>query len=381
MRSMKQILLYLLFPLCTGLFGQISISKFSLPYKGATLKTYVNISPEIDFSANGGPQTWDFSNLSKTNPNEVELLDPSEGSVDVSNATFIIKTTDFVEQYYKNTGEFIEETYIKTLDPIFNSFEISNSYAKNPMYRKGTIIFGQSYAYEGRIEAPFAWDDLPDTLTGGIGLQLDSIRFNTNWVRTDEITGWGTVILPDASWPALKEESNLERFVTIDVFFLGTWIEAPVSLLEAFLGDFADALQPDTSYSVNFYTDEAIEVLAAIQLSEQNGEANSIEYKQGSEITEIFNATALRKPEVSTYPNPSYGITSFKFDNCRAGTYNVQIHNILGYKIWSKEYQIKQNQKPIEEDLSMLTKGTYLYSVYDPLGKKIATKRLVIINP
>lgn len=378
---MKQSLLFVFLIFCSSLIGQISISKFSLPYQGATLKTYFNVAPNVDFSANGGPITWDFSGLSKTNPMEVELLAPTEGSVDVSNASFLIKNTDFLEQYYYNTGEFIEEVYLKTLDPIFNSFEISNSYAKNPVYRKGTIIYGQSYAYEGRIEAPFAWEDLPDTLTGGIGLQLDSIRFNTNWVRTDEITGWGTVVLPDATWPALKEESSLERFVTIDIFFLGTWIEAPISLLEAFLGDFADALQPDTTHSVNFYTDEAIEVLASIQLTEKGGDPLSIEYKQGSELTEIFNANALKKPSISTYPNPSYGITSFKFDNCRSGTYAVQIYNILGSKIWEKQIQLKENQKPIEVDLSMLTKGTYLYSVYDSKGKKISTKRLVIINP
>lgn len=374
----------LIFFMCISLSisAQISINKNSLPYVGATLKTYTNINPDVDLSGTEGPITWDFSSLSTTLLNEVKLEDPSEGSASVSEADFVIKTTDFVERYYKNSNDFIEEIYLITLDPVFNSFEIQNSYAQNPIYRKGSIEYEQSYASESRFEAPLAWDDLPDTITSGIGLQFDSVRFNTNWNRTDDITAYGEVILPDATWPALKEETEIIRFVTIDVFFLGAWIEAPAQLLEAFLGDFADLLQPDTTHTVNFYSNQSIEILASFQMDEDNLEPTTVEYKAGPEITTDTYETQLNHiTEVSIYPNPSFGNVSFQFKHCVPGTYKIQIFNVLGEKIWNSSYNLKPNNKPFQTDLSQLSKGTYLYTVYGPQGNKITTKRLVIINP
>lgn len=379
---MKRNFTFLLVLLGFYLQAQISVTKFSLPYVGATLKTYVNIAPNINYSESGANKTWDFSTLSKTNLNEVDLLEPNQGSINVANANFLIKSANgVIEQYYKTTDEFIEEIFIKTLDPVFNSFEILNSYAKNPVYRKANIYYGQSYASESKIQVPLAWADLPDTLVGGIGLSFDSIRFNTNFFRVDEITSYGTVILPDASWPALKEETSTMRSVTIDVFFFNTWIEAPTQLLEAFLGDFAGFLQPDTSYSINYYTDDAIEVLASLQLNDKNGSVIRVEYKAGSEITDTYKYSYNKVREVSSFPNPSFGNVTFKFENCKPGNYNIQVFDILGRKVHNTTYSLKTDNKPFNVDLSFLKKGTYLYSVIDPKGQKITTKKLVILNP
>lgn len=372
--------LYFLFfcLICSHCFGQISIDKFSMPSQGETLKTWVSASTNVDLGTTDGPQTWDFTTLSKDAENNVELLSPSEGSIDVPSADFLIKTGEFVERYFVKSDANITEVYLKTIDPVFQTFEITNAYEEAPVYRKGNIDFGQTYSNNSLYRAAIAWDELPDTITGQVGLAFDSIRINTNFLRTDEIDAYGTVQLPDGNWEALREKSTLERTISIDVFFLGTWITAPTEVLETALGGFADLLAPDTSYMTNFYSDQAIEVLAAFNTTE-DGEILSSEFKAGSEITNIIDLENKR-PDVSTFPNPSFGNVSFNFENTPSGIYTIQVYNILGKKLWSKDVTLSSN-KPIYADLTNLKKGTYLYSVYDSSGNKITTKRLVILNP
>ena len=359
-------------------FGQISIDKFSLPTQGETLKTWVSATANVDLGTTDGPQVWDFTSLSKDVPNDVTLLSPSEGSVVVADATMLIKQGDLVERYLKTEEIGILEIHLKTLDPIFETFEISNSYALPPLYRKTTLIYGQQYSNDSKYQAPIAWDDLPDTITGSVGLSFDSIRVNTNFNRTDKIDAYGTVKLPDGEWEALRESTTLIRTVSIDVFFLGTWIEAPIEIIETALGGFADVIAPDTTYSTNFYTDKAIEVLAAFTLND-DGEPVGATFKAGGEITDIDLYTS-KKADVSTYPNPSFGTVNFTFENCAIGDYTIQIYNVLGKKILSKNISV-DSTKTSRLDLTMLKKGTYLYSVYDSSGSKITTKRIVILNP
>jgi len=378
---MKQIFTFLLFMSVLSISAQISISKFSLPYLGATLKTYVDVETNVDVGTTGGPHEWDFTGLQKTNYTEVNLEDPTSGSVPVAAATFVIKSNDLLEQYYTINEEGIDEIFIKTVDPVLMTFEISNGYAINPKYRKATILYDATYESGSRLEAALAFDQLPDTLTSGIGIDIDSIRFNTNFDRTDKIDAYGVVKLPDGDWNALRETSTSIRSVTIDILIpiLG-WIEAPPEILATFLGDFGEFLNPDTTTTINFYSDQSIEVLAAMQMDD-DGNVTSSEYKAGPEVTEVFNTDYSENPEVNVYPNPSFGQVTFNFDNCRPGNYTIQVHDILGKEMYEDTYLLPLNNKPYKASFSTLKKGTYLYSIYDPKGVKITTKRLVIVNP
>lgn len=349
-----------------------------MPTKGETLKTWTSINTNVSIEATGGPQTWDFSTLTKDVENNVELLDPSEGTVSVPNATFLIKNGEFVERYYNKADDGIREIFLKTLDPLFQTYEIENEYAEKPMYRKATILYGQSHTNNSKYQAAIAWDDLPDTITGQVGLSFDSIRINTIFEREDDIDGYGTVILPDGEWDALRESTRVIREITIEVFFLGTWIQAPTEVLENALGEYAEFLAPDTTNFVNFYTDKAIEVLAAFTLDD-NGNPVTAQFKAGSEITDI-QSYADKKADITAFPNPSFGNVTFTFENCKIGKYNLKVYNIIGKELINKNMRIDTN-KIARVDLTSLKKGTYLYSIFDDNGNKITTKRIVILNP
>lgn len=381
MHQIYSIVLFI-FAMSVSSYAQISIDKFNLPKAGTTLKYSASSNLDVDLGSAGANKTWDFSSLTKDNNIEVEFLNVSEGSIAVPNATMLTKSGNGnVEQYYSNTDLGLEEIFIKTKDPLTNSIEIERSYNKNPLYRRNTIYYGQNFQTESKFGMPIAWKDLPDTITSGIGLQLDSVRFNQVSKTSSEVDAYGVVKLPDADWDVLREKSVTERKLTVDIHFLGTWIEAPKELLEGLSGQFAAFLKPDTSHTVVFYSDKAVEQIARFRTNIKTGAIEAAFFKNGAAITQTENFISKKEQDVNCYPNPSFGDVNFKFENCSPGKYTVQVYSILGRKMWEKSYYLNPHKKSLPADLSALKKGTYLYSVFNPQGKKITTKRLIILNP
>jgi hypothetical protein len=85
------------------------------------------------------------------------------------------------------------------------------------------------------------------------------------------------------------------------------------------------------------------------------------------------------KKDVLVYPNPSFGEFNFRFMNFPQGDYYIEIFNVVGKTI-TKNRISKINDSSVHLDLSWLRKGTYIYSILDANGKKLATKRLGIIS-
>lgn len=61
------------------------------------------------------------------------------------------------------------------------------------------------------------------------------------------------------------------------------------------------------------------------------------------------------------------------------GNYTFNLYNIIGKKLHTIPFT-NQNGEKILIKLEGLSKGTYIYSVDSPEGKKIQTKRLMIMS-
>lgn len=371
----------MIFSTCVYTQAQISIDKFSLPQKGDILKTKIALTPMIKVGKPGADKVWDFSNVDGI-PKKVELLSPSEGSVELNDAEFLVKPTEVVENYYRSDSKGdIYQYYIKTVDPIFQQFEINTPFTDDEIYRKAYINFGDSDYYISRYGLSLAWSDLPDTLTQGIPLTFDSVRFSLVVDRQDVIDAYGTVKLPDGDWDALRERSTRVRKVEVAGYSFGTWIPIPTNLLSQLLGQYAPLVNPDTTYHFNYYSDKAIETIASVVSKNEDGsDPASIEYKDGAEITNVLDVSNSL-PNISAYPNPTYGMVEFTLDQVKTGDYTIVVYNILGKTLWEKDIRKTKSKHHFKADLSSLQKGTYLYSVLDKYGTKLVTKRLVIINP
>lgn len=374
-------LIFLILGVCTA-YSQISVDKYSLPKKGDVLKTRVATTPDVNVGEKGGPHVWDFSNVAKGLPKEVELVDPSEGSVGISDAEFLINEQGLAERYFKFVDEDLYEYHLKTKDPIFQQYEISSNYVENKIYRRGNVIYGNNNYYISNFGWPVAWDEIPDSITNQMPLKFDSLRISSVEDAQTKVDAYGKLILPDAQWDVLREKVKVIRQVGVAGYFNGTWITIDNNILKQVLSEYAQFFEPDTSYYFNYYSDKTIEVVASVvSKSEEGSNPLSIEYKDGAMPTHVDSYDDFEKPVISVYPNPTFGNVEFSFDHVPAGVYSIYVYNLLGRKEWSTTILKSDELRMFKRDLSELPRGTYLYSIFDSKGRKLTTKRIVIMTP
>ncbi len=77
---------------------------------------------------------------------------------------------------------------------------------------------------------------------------------------------------------------------------------------------------------------------------------------------------------LEVYPNPSSGIFNLIVSNPISGTADINVFNIQGQKLYTKQYSVDLNSNKLSLDLSGLAKGIYLLNVYingSRLSKKL----------
>ena len=85
------------------------------------------------------------------------------------------------------------------------------------------------------------------------------------------------------------------------------------------------------------------------------------------------------KEQFVVYPTISYGDVGVQFFGFKEGAYKLELYSILGTKIWTQTFYVNGNAS-YSADLSFLPKGNYQYSLIDPNGYRVLSKRLGIIK-
>lgn len=378
---MKQVYLTLALSLFFVLgYSQISIDKFSLPKQGDVLEMKASTSSSIDVGQTGGPYNWNFTSLTG-NDVFIALEAPSAGSVSLADADFAI-INNGTEAYYKQlSNNDLVQFYLKTTDPLFNAFEVQNAWDDDMIYRKANLNYGSNFNDFAEYSAVIDYNSLPDTLTDQIEFQFDSLKIGSEFNITADVDAYGEVALPDGNWDVLRVKKTITREVIVSGYIFGTWQVVPNVILKQVLGDAGAILDPMTHYEFEFYSNLAIEPITIVRSENEDGsDPFFVEYKKGSQTTntyDLYNQYA----EVNAYPNPSYGDVDFNFSKTPQGDYNILVYNILGKVVWEANFYNNGKNVVLKADLSRLQKGTYLYSIINNQGKKITTKRLVIVNP
>jgi len=94
--------------------------------------------------------------------------------------------------------------------------------------------------------------------------------------------------------------------------------------------------------------------------------------------------TRMPKCNVATtniylYPNPSFGNFNIQIQAHIAGQYSFKVYNIIGQELYDIKFNSNGNDR-IPLILESIKKGTYIYSIIDPNGDKIQTRRLIILS-
>ena len=84
--------------------------------------------------------------------------------------------------------------------------------------------------------------------------------------------------------------------------------------------------------------------------------------------------------DIYVFPNPTYDDIKMRFENVDNHFYILNIYNIIGKKLWSKRIDVHSMKHEEFVDLPPFEKGVYIYGIDTPKGKRIKSKRLVIID-
>ena len=118
------------------------------------------------------------------------------------------------------------------------------------------------------------------------------------------------------------------------------------------------------------------QVLAVLEISSE-GETKSILYKSKDSDVPVYDSSM--KEQFVVFPTISYGDVGVQFFGFNEGAYKLELYSILGTKIWTQTFYVNGNAS-YSADLSFLPKGNYQYSLIDPNGYRVLSKRLGIIK-
>ena len=379
---MKQTLLstLALFFLSICTYAQITVTSASFPGLGDTLLTAIdNLPSGIDITQAGGNQSWSYVSLEAPFNQSTEMLPAIQGpgAFAYPDADFYSSFGEGVVAYYRATSSKVEILGLYGGDPIGLGLETVSRFDPPLVIRRAPLNFLDNHQNEYDIAIALDADDIPGDILGELPITPDSIRIRANITRYDLVDAWGTLTIPGGIYDVLREKRTEYRELRLDakVPILG-WVDVTDVALEAFP---FEGLGQDTSISYHFFSNEAIEPIAVVELNNDETLVERVEFK-GNTVTSNLQTLSKLKPGVYAFPNPAIVNARFEFANLPKGRYKLKIMNILGIEEWSKTYDISGNYTD-KVDISSLSKGTFLYSLTNEQGKILSTRRLVVIRP
>lgn len=383
----KNILFLILAIMSSNLVAQITVTNATFPAPGDTLRTVIDTDPNINLLEPGEDLTWNFTFLNGPVFENI-ILDASQGAsfADFPNATIMTGQTPLAETYFQTTATSYTALGYSGQDPIGLGLEVAFKNTPPLVERVSPLNYDDDNNSSSFVSVPFAWDDLPTELTDSLPLppdiSPDSIAIEVSTTRIETVDAWGKVVLPVGTYEVLRvrrldmTDASVKALIPTFPGFPSIWID-----VTSFLGPANSLLGGDTTLTYRYYNDESKEPIAIIRADPIDETPVNAEYKSADPNTVSVIKLYDKKPNVYAYPNPAIDQVRFDVMNIPNGKYDLNIYNILGVKIWSKEYNFTNSADTIQLDINNFKKGTYLYSLVNEKGKTLATKRLIILRP
>lgn len=357
--------------------AQITITSDNFPRPGDTLLTAVdNLPYQIQLSAPGGDQVWDFTSLKAPYIRQRVVRPASEGkqSSFFDDAQLVVHLEENLEAYYKITADAVELVGCYGIDPLQLGLDLLTRFHQPMVSRRAPMNYFDVNEQEVKLAVPFSTDGLPSSVMMRFPITPDSLRLRMTINRSDIVDAWGTLTIPSGNYEVLREKRMEIRQVSLDAK-IGTsdWQDISNTLTAG------QSIGKDTVLSYQFFSKKLVEPVAVLYVDPNSERITRAEYKSVG-FSQLVHDLDAAQAGIYAFPNPAIQDVRFEFSNLIPGKYDLKIFNILGLEVWSKRYKINGN-KTEKIDLSTLDKGTYLYSLVDQRGKTLATKRLIIVRP
>jgi hypothetical protein len=347
---MKHIITTSSFLLVFASIGQITITNADLPSSGDTVVVSItNSIGSVDPDMSGADVTWDFSTLV---PNEQTV----ERFVAVSGTPiayqFAFNNGFLYPDHEANVAQDAPDRDVAgmlSLTEVFNYFDNAS-----PAYRQ--TGFGANFngaplpirydTIETIYELPMNYNDAYESKLYWEASIPSLGYFSQHKVIQNEVDGWGTLILPNGTYPVLKIKKTIVEndSVYVDQFNFGSQIPVPEAIEYHFMG--AESIVP------------------LLKVVMTGGNVTEARYKDAHDPS--LSVEEIVENDFKLYPNPTNGIVNVSnIDNLKA----ISILDVRG-----KVYPININNSI---DVSFLNSGVYFMRFETSKGQVYSEKLMI----
>jgi len=346
---MRHTLLALSITFAASLPAQITIGEDDMPAVNDTLRYRSTLATGVDVDFTGAGVTWDMSTL----------LPQLEGA----DTTVSVGSTPFLYQFYFNNPFLYPQNRadygVKGVDFNVQAFSLSAVYDYFRADDVGFFNVGFGANVNGlptsvrrspidRIYAfPLEFGDT-DVSTSAFDVSVPTVLyFGQDQVRTTEVDGWGTLILPADTFEVLRVKSTLQRTDTIFVEQFGIGFRLP---------------EPET---IEYKWLAAGMGKPVLEVTSIAGVAATAEFYYDPEDVITAVNTAARA-ELQVYPNPANAEIFVRLDEHATGT--LVLRDIAGRSVLERPIRSGALQRL---DVSALAQGTYVieHNAGDHIGR------------
>jgi uncharacterized repeat protein (TIGR03803 family) len=240
---------------------------------------------------------------------------------------------------------------------LFDFNGLDGLYPQNSLIRSGKVMYGMTF------------NGGPDTLGNVFAIDTDGTNYRTllDFNSTNGGEPFGNVVLKDSLLYGMAGLGGADGQGTI----------FSVDTNGAYYTDLHDCTSSDGNYPIGSLTVFRNVLYGMTNIGGTNDSGVIFRYytpmhDSGSGLG-IQNITA-NSSNISVYPNPSNGIFTLQ-SSVVSGQSSVDIYNVLGQQVYSKQAVIRNSQFVIELNQPS---GVYLYRVIANSGEVIGEGKLVI---
>lgn len=337
----------------SALLAQITVTNSTFFAAGDTLRLATAGNPEaIVAGAAGTNLSWDFSTLEMDTAIQILVKDAATGSAFASfPSAEVFQETGFGETYFN-----ISSTAITNLGFLTNGFagvpvNITPKYNPALVERRAPMNYIDINTAEASFLISFSTEIVPDTFFSGVPFKPDSIRVNQMIDRLDFVDAWGTISIPGADYPCLRERRRTISETTVELQIFGLWVDL------GSLGLQFPGVGKDTTLAYYYFSATEKEPIAVVTVNPDNeSETFSVQYKDNG-VSSIHQPRPFASP---LFKGPQPAGSEVRFDLSPL-THPVDL------RILNTQGQLVLAQSGLSGlqtiDLSGLTSGTYFYQV------------------
>lgn len=341
-----------LFTLSWCSYSQITVTSATFPVAGDTLRYAVDNRPVIDaqsvYTPPGFDQTWDLR-LLQGHALFNQVYQPAISGKNAAKfpGAELVAINGLTETYFNVTPSRFETMGYGGTDPF--GFNLQAAFELRPALpeRVAPVNFFDITAFSSSILQGFAAHELPTMVHSAIppGTGFDSLRVRVAFSRVNAIDAYGTIKLPFADYPVLRQKSTqyLETRIDLKVFVLG-WLD----VTDIFVRNspaWGPLLGVDTTVWHSFINDQTKEIIAQLHFNAEQNQILQVVYKAPANATVPVYTVQPPTTGLKIFPNPAHETIQLDFVPLVTGQLEIVMHDVLGRLVNNTPLEVIRNQR------------------------------------